>query len=47
MWVIIKPYCNIMHADGAGTKSSLLIFTGRNRRHLCLKKGIAQDTIVI
>lgn len=28
-------YCNIMHADGAGTKSSLLICTGK-KQAICL-----------
>ena len=26
-------YCNIMHADGAGTKSSLAYVYGRNRQY--------------
>ena len=40
-------YCNIMHADGAGTKSSLAYMYWRETGDLKVWKGIAQDAIVM
>ncbi|MGC8864923.1 MAG: AIR synthase related protein [Bacteroidales bacterium] len=40
-------YCNIMHADGAGTKSSLAYIYWRETGDLTVWKGIAQDAIVM
>ena len=40
-------YCNIMHADGAGTKSSLAYMYWRETGDLGVWKGIAQDAIVM
>ena len=40
-------YCNIMHADGAGTKSSLAYMYWRETGYLSVWKGIAQDAIVM
>ena len=40
-------YCNIMHADGAGTKSSLAYVYWRETGDLTVWKGIAQDAIVM
>lgn len=40
-------YCNIMHADGAGTKSSLAYCYWRETGDLSVWKGIAQDAIVM
>lgn len=40
-------YCNIMHADGAGTKSSLAYAYWRETGDLTVWKGIAQDAIVM
>ena len=40
-------YCNIMHADGAGTKSSLAYMYWRETSDLSVWKGIAQDAIVM
>ena len=42
-----KDYCNIMHADGAGTKSSLAYVYWRETGDLSVWKGIAQDSIVM
>lgn len=42
-----KDYCNIMHADGAGTKSSLAYMYWRETGDLSVWKGIAQDAIVM
>jgi len=42
-----KDYCNIMHADGAGTKSSLAYVYWRETGDLSVWKGIAQDAIVM
>lgn len=39
--------CNIMHADGAGTKSSLAYAYWRETGDLSVWKGIAQDAIVM
>ena len=40
-------WCNIMHADGAGTKSSLAYAYWRETGDLSVWKGIAQDAIVM
>ena len=40
-------YCNIMHADGAGTKSSLAYMYWRETGDLSVWEGIAQDAIVM
>lgn len=42
-----EEYCNIMHADGAGTKSSLAYIYWRETGDLSVWKGIAQDAIVM
>ncbi len=40
-------YCNIMHADGAGTKSSLAYIYWRETGDINVWKGIAQDAVVM
>ena len=40
-------YCNIMHADGAGTKSSLAYMYWRETGDLGVWKGIAQDALIM
>ena len=40
-------YCNIMHADGAGTKSSLAYLYWKETGDLRVWKGIAQDALVM
>ena len=40
-------YCNIMHADGAGTKSSLAYLYYKETGDLSVFKGIAMDSIVM
>ncbi|MCD7714695.1 MAG: phosphoribosylformylglycinamidine cyclo-ligase [Prevotella sp.] len=42
-----KDYCNIMHADGAGTKSSLAYVYWRETGDLSVWKGIAQDALIM
>jgi phosphoribosylformylglycinamidine cyclo-ligase len=42
-----KDYCNIMHADGAGTKSSLAYVYWKETGDISVWKGIAQDAIVM
>lgn len=42
-----KAFCNIMHADGAGTKSSLAYMYWKETGDLSVWKGIAQDAIVM
>ncbi len=42
-----ERYCNIMHADGAGTKSSLAYLYWKETGDLSVWKGIAQDAIVM
>jgi phosphoribosylformylglycinamidine cyclo-ligase len=42
-----KDFCNIMHSDGAGTKSSLAYIYWRETGDLSVWKGIAQDAIVM
>lgn len=40
-------YCNIVHADGAGTKSSLAYLYWKETNDLSVWKGIAQDAVVM
>ncbi|MCG8581327.1 MAG: AIR synthase-related protein [Bacteroidales bacterium] len=40
-------YCNIMHADGAGTKSSLAYLYWKETGDVSVWKGIAQDAIIM
>ncbi len=40
-------YCNIMHADGAGTKSSLAYMYWKETGDISVWKGIAQDALVM
>lgn len=40
-------YCNVMHADGAGTKSSLAYIYWKETGDISVWKGIAQDAIVM
>ncbi|MEA5129769.1 MAG: AIR synthase-related protein [Proteiniphilum sp.] len=40
-------YCNIMHADGAGTKSSLAYIYWRETGDISVWKGIAQDALIM
>ncbi len=40
-------YCIVMHADGAGTKSSLAYMYWRETYDLSVWKGVAQDAIVM
>lgn len=42
-----SAYCNIMHADGAGTKSSLAYIYWRETGDLSVWKGIAQDALIM
>jgi phosphoribosylformylglycinamidine cyclo-ligase len=42
-----SEYCNIMHADGAGTKSALAYMYWKETGDLNVWKGIAQDAIVM
>ena len=42
-----NDYCVVMHADGAGTKSSLAYMYWRETGDLSVWKGIAQDAIVM
>jgi len=42
-----KDYCNIMHADGAGTKSSLAYTYWKETGDLSVWKGIAIDAVVM
>jgi phosphoribosylformylglycinamidine cyclo-ligase len=42
-----ENYCCIMHADGAGTKSSLAYMYWKETGDLSVWKGIAQDAIVM
>ncbi len=42
-----ETYCNIMHADGAGTKSSLAYLYWKETGDLSVWKGVAQDAIVM
>ncbi len=40
-------WCNIMHADGAGTKSALAYIYWRETGDLSVWKGIAQDSLIM
>lgn len=40
-------FCNIMHADGAGTKSSLAYLYWKETGDISVWKGIAQDAIIM
>ncbi len=40
-------YCNIMHADGAGTKSSLAYMYWKETGDVSVWKGIAQDALIM
>ncbi len=40
-------YCNIMHADGAGTKSSLAYIYWKETGDMSVWQGIAQDSVVM
>ena len=40
-------YCNVMHADGAGTKSALAYLYWKETGDLSVWEGIAQDAIVM
>lgn len=40
-------FCNIMHADGAGTKSSLAYLYWKETGDLSVWKGIAQDAVIM
>jgi phosphoribosylformylglycinamidine cyclo-ligase len=42
-----EAYCNIMHADGAGTKSSLAYIYWKETGDLSVWKGVARDAIVM
>ena len=42
-----EEYCNIMHADGAGTKSALAYVYWKETGDLSVWKGIAQDAIIM
>lgn len=40
-------YCTVMHADGAGTKSSLAYIYWKETGDLSIWKGVAQDAIIM
>jgi len=42
-----EAWCNIMHADGAGTKSSLAYVYWKETGDISVWKGIAQDAIIM
>lgn len=42
-----SDYCNVMHADGAGTKSSLAYMYWKESGDLSVWKGIAQDAVIM
>ena len=42
-----SEYCNIMHADGAGTKSSLAYIYWKETGDISVWKGIAQDALIM
>jgi phosphoribosylformylglycinamidine cyclo-ligase len=42
-----EDYCTIMHADGAGTKSSLAYMYWKETGDMSVWKGIAQDAIIM
>jgi len=42
-----SEYCNIMHADGAGTKSSLAYVYWKETGDISVWKGISQDALIM
>ena len=42
-----SDWCNVMHADGAGTKSSLAYIYWKETGDISVWKGIAQDAVVM
>ncbi|MFI3240395.1 MAG: AIR synthase-related protein [Bacteroidales bacterium] len=42
-----SEYCNIMHADGAGTKSSLAYIYWKETGDISVWKGISQDALIM
>ena len=42
-----ENYCLVMHADGAGTKSSLAYMYWKKTGDLSVWKGIAQDALIM
>ena len=46
-WGNDEAYCNLMHADGAGTKSSLAYLYWKETGDMSVWKGIAIDSIVM
>lgn len=42
-----KEYCLVMHADGAGTKSSLAYMYWKETGDLSVWKGVAQDALIM
>ena len=42
-----EDYCTIMHADGAGTKSSLAYIYWKETNDISVWKGIAQDAVIM
>src|ERR1044072_3430398 len=46
-WGGDEAYCNIMHADGAGTKSSLAYMYWKETGDISVWKGIAQDALIM
>jgi phosphoribosylformylglycinamidine cyclo-ligase len=42
-----NDYCNIMHSDGAGTKSSLAYIYWKETGDMSVWKGVAQDAIIM
>ncbi|HRE76928.1 MAG TPA: AIR synthase-related protein [Flavobacterium sp.] len=42
-----NDYCLLMHADGAGTKSSLAYLYWKETRDISVWKGIAQDALIM
>jgi len=42
-----KDFCNVVHADGSGTKAALAYLYWKETGHLDVWKGIAQDAIVM
>ena len=42
-----SDYCNIMHADGAGTKSSLAYIYWKETGDISVWRGIAQDALIM
>src|SRR3989304_10038764 len=42
-----EAYCNVMHADGAGTKSSLAYIYWKETGDYTVWKGIAHDALIM